>query len=312
MPKSKPSYYCGPLKSGRPRYVGGNEHGRNPGRLSFFTGLFPFWSDWPSWKRYALSALVTAFALFVGGAVSSWNRDSQSARAPGNARASIHDAAAGQPLPDSQSIPNSANPSDLTQLQKNAKKALESGQFEEAASQYRKALEINPSNEDAHFGLALALARMGREDEAVQEYEEALKLMPDYAEVHNNLGNLLAKQGRLTEAIGHFQTALKINPDYASALNNMGTAQIRQGQFGQARESFEKAVKASPDYAAAHYNLGNALMREHDPLAAISQYEQVLRLQPDFQQAAKSLAVAREQAAALQNSGKGPLVPTPP
>jgi tetratricopeptide (TPR) repeat protein len=298
--------------------VGGNEHGRNPGKRSFFKSRFPFLSHWPAWKRFALLALVTTLVLIVGGAILSWERDSQSARASGNPRASIRDAATGQPRSDSQFNPKSVNsansdsPSDISELPKNAKNALDSGQFEEAATQYRRALEINPSNEDAHFGLAMAMARLGREDEAVQEYGEALRLMPNYAEVHNNLGNLLAKQGKLTEAIEHFQTALKINPDYASAFNNLGTVLARQGLFDQAKESFEKAVKASPGYAAAHYNLGNSLMRERNPLAAITEYEQVLRLQPDFQQATKSLVVAREQAAALQNSGNGPLAPTPP
>jgi Tfp pilus assembly protein PilF len=298
------------------RFRGGHEQNRDSGSASFFLRRFPHWSGWPAWKRYALLAIFAVLGLATGIALMPNGRDSLNSHAPANKNASspydVHQPPASSPeTAQTTSTPLSA--SEIDELQKNAKKAFDSGQFEEAATQYRKILEANPSSEDTHFGLAVALARQGRDDEAIQEYEEALRLMPNYAEVHNNLGNLLAKQGKLTEAMEHFQTALKITPGYASALNNMGTVLVRQGQFDQAREAFQKAVKASPDNAAAHYNLGASLMRVHNPEAAAREFEETLKLQPEFQQATNALALARKQSAAdPQSSANSALGPTPP
>ena len=308
MPKSK-ALHPGTQKRGRFGHQGDNEQNRNSGSRSFFMGPLLLWSDSPAWVRYSILALMAALGLVTGSVLLPQGRDSISGLPPGHAQ--VH----AQPAPSSpsaQTNPNSLSASDISDLHKNAKQNLDSGQFEEAATQYRKILDLNPSSEDSHFALAVALARQGRDDDAVQEYEEALRLMPNYAEAHNNLGNLLAKQGKLTQAIGHFQTALKITPDYASALNNMGTVLARQGQFTQARECFEKAVQAAPDYAAAHYNLGTFLMRDRNPVPAIHEFEEVLRLQPEFPHASNALALARKESTAPQASAKKDPGPTPP
>jgi len=304
MPKFK-GLHRDVIKTGRLGAKGGNEQNRGSGGRFLSVGGFRFWSEWPLWKRFSLLAIGAALGLVAGTALFSPLYSHPPAN-PGN----FIPNPANQPSPSSaQNAPDNA---EIGEFYKIAKKALEAGQLEEAAAQYRKILEINPSSEDSHFGLAVALARQNRDDEAVQEYQEALRLMPNYAEVHNNLGNLLAKQGKLTEAIDHFQTALKITPDYASALNNMGTVLARQGKFDEARQSFEKAIKASPDYAAAHFNLGASLMRERNPAAAAREFEETLRLQPEFQRATDALALARKQADDPQGSANSGLGPTPP
>ena len=166
-------------------------------------------------------------------------------------------------------------------------------QIDEAEQAYRKAVEVNPHSEDAHFNLGIALVRQNKLDEAIAEYREALRLMPDYAEVHNNLGNVLMSQKKFDEAMEHFRAAIRILPEHASAHNNLGTALARQGRFMEAIELYEKAVEFMPDYVEARFNLGNAYLAINRPEQAVAQFNEVLRLRPDFKQARLALDAIR-------------------
>jgi tetratricopeptide (TPR) repeat protein len=99
---------------------------------------------------------------------------------------------------------------------------LSQDRLEEAEQAYRRAIEINPDDEDAHFNRGIALARQRRFDEAVAEYQKTLEIFPDYVEVRNNLANSLIELGRREEAVKQLELALEINPEYVQALNNLG------------------------------------------------------------------------------------------
>lgn len=56
-------------------------------------------------------------------------------------------------------------------------------------------------------------AAMERYDEAISEYEKALALEPQHPAIHRNLGLVLLKLGKRDEAIAHLQTVLRLVPD---------------------------------------------------------------------------------------------------
>jgi tetratricopeptide (TPR) repeat protein len=99
------------------------------------------------------------------------------------------------------------------------------GRTDEAISQYRQALKLNPDDADTHYNLANALYRKGLLDEAISEYQENLRLNPGDAGGHNNLGIALFRAGRRQEAIAHFQEALRLKPDYDEVRRNLTAAQ---------------------------------------------------------------------------------------
>jgi protein O-mannosyl-transferase len=99
------------------------------------------------------------------------------------------------------------------------------GRTDEAISQYRQALKLNPDAADTHYNLANALYRKGLLGEAISEYQENLRLNPNDAGGHNNLGIALFRAGRRQEAIAHFQEALRLKPDYDEVRRNLTAAQ---------------------------------------------------------------------------------------
>lgn len=174
-------------------------------------------------------------------------------------------------------------------------KLLERGNYADAVEKYQQAALIQPDQEDLHYNLGIALAKLGRIEEAKKQYAEALEIFPDYAEARNNLGNLLMKENNLAEAITQFREAIRLVPKNASFHNNLGTAFGRQGKVAEAIDEFSEAVKLTPAYVEARVNLGNACLAAGRVEEAVAQLTEAIRLQPDFQPALQALQRARQK-----------------
>jgi protein O-mannosyl-transferase len=166
------------------------------------------------------------------------------------------------------------------------------GRTAEAMEDYRQALKINPSYEDALNNLGYALAGQKKHLEAIPLYEAALRVRPNHVEVHNNLGNALSEIGKIDEAIKHYLIVLQQQPDHADAHNNLGIALAMQGKLDEAAPHFLAAIRSNPKYASAHSNIGNAFAVQHKLEEAIREYREALRLKPEDAQAHNNLGNA--------------------
>ena len=158
---------------------------------------------------------------------------------------------------------------------------VEAGRIDEAITEYRKSLAVNPGYEEAANNLGHALAQQGNPREAVEFYRMALRLKPELIEAHNNLGNALSDLGEVDEAITHYEFVLARKPQHADALNNYGVALAMKGRLPEAVARIEEALKLAPDKLSAHSNLGNvfAMMGRHAD--ATVQYRRALEMSPN-------------------------------
>jgi len=163
------------------------------------------------------------------------------------------------------------------------------GKTSEAMENYRMALKINPSYEDALNNMGYALAGQKKYAEAIPYYEAALRVRPNHVEVHNNLGNALSEIGKIDAAISQYRFVLEQKPDHADAHNNLGIALAMRGQIEEAVNHFHEAIRFKPNYSSAHSNLGNAFAVQHKFEDAIKEYQESLRLQPTDAQAHNNL-----------------------
>jgi Flp pilus assembly protein TadD len=178
--------------------------------------------------------------------------------------------------------------------QNSGNKYLEEGRFADAIAQYRMAVKLSPQDEDAHYNLALALAKAGNSAEAQKEYLEAIDIYPVYPEAHNNLGNLLLAEGNLEAAVTHFKAALATSPRDPTIHNNLGHALARQGEFTKAIVAFQEALRLKSDYVEARYNLAEAYLEQKQFSEAIAQFTHAIQNQPDFEPAHRGLEKARQ------------------
>jgi len=139
-----------------------------------------------------------------------------------------------------------------------AKLAEEPQRLAAAMEHYERALAIEPDYPEAHYGMGLALVRLGRPAEAVDRYRKALELRPDYADAWAAVGAAMAEQRQLDAAASHLRRALELEPDHAMAHNNLGSVLAMQGDVAAAERHFARAVELDPDDASARANLDRA------------------------------------------------------
>lgn len=138
-----------------------------------------------------------------------------------------------------------------------AREAETDGQLEQASIWWARAVGAAPGRADAHHGLGLCLARMGRLKEGVASLREASKLAPQDARILNNLGHALKLQGDRNEAIALFREALQADPEHAQARFNLALLEHPDLSMAvaklpsQALPAPTPAPNAAPAYAVA-------------------------------------------------------------
>ncbi|QDV72670.1 Photosystem I assembly protein Ycf3 [Planctomycetes bacterium K2D] len=92
------------------------------------------------------------------------------------------------------------------------------GDYEQAASWYRKAIDAAPNNAGYPIYLGAVLAKQGRLHEAEEAHRTALTCDEgDISEAYWNLGSVLRSRDRFADAAECFRAALLLDPDYAEA-----------------------------------------------------------------------------------------------
>ncbi len=113
---------------------------------------------------------------------------------------------------------------------------------------FQKAVQLNPENKEARYGLGHILVYQGKLPQAEAEFREAIKIDDNYSEAHTYLGQVLASQDRWQEAIVEFRQALS-NPLYATpdlARFHLGRALAHEGDLQGAMEALEDALAVNP------------------------------------------------------------------
>jgi tetratricopeptide (TPR) repeat protein len=131
----------------------------------------------------------------------------------------------------------------------------------EATGVLRRVIVLAPSDPDAHYNLALAMAAAGSEDAAIDEFQAALAVNPNHAAARRGLGIALMHADRLKESAGQLQRAAAIAPRDAEAANNLGMVLLRLKDVGGAIAALENAVNLNSKLIKAHFNLAQAYLR---------------------------------------------------
>ena len=139
---------------------------------------------------------------------------------------------------------------------------------------------------------------------ALAAFQEAVRLEPRSAEAHYDLAVLLARMEQLPEAAKEFRLALENKPDMAMAHSSLGSVLSDMGENVQAEAEFREALKADPKSVFALDHLAQALVAQRRYDAAIRYWQEALALQPGSQDITLALATAIYQdAAAKQDAG---------
>jgi len=142
---------------------------------------------------------------------------------------------------------------------------VDKGKYDQAISDYTKALEINPRYFWAYVNRGTTYGRKGQYNEAISDFTKALEINPRYAAAYYNRGLAYHNRGQYDEAISDYNKALEIDPRDALAYCNRGFAYDNKGQYDQAISDYTKALEINPRYAAAYNELAWLLATAKEP-----------------------------------------------
>jgi eukaryotic-like serine/threonine-protein kinase len=120
--------------------------------------------------------------------------------------------------------------------------------WNEAGSEFRRAIEINPNNANAHYFYAFNyLMPMNKLDEAQEQFRLALALDPLASIIRTNYALTLMDAHKYPEARQQFAMVSEHDPDFQPVFFYLAQLQATQGQWAEAIASFKKA--GPPDTA---------------------------------------------------------------
>jgi tetratricopeptide (TPR) repeat protein len=131
------------------------------------------------------------------------------------------------------------------------------GKYDDAANEYRRAVEIEPTNDDAIRGLASAYAKLGKADEAEKTFQVAIAVRPQYWRNYNSLGALYITEARYEDAAKMFAQVVSLSPDSFRGYSNLGATYVRLGRYQDAVNTLRNSIKIRPT-EDAFSNLGTA------------------------------------------------------
>jgi eukaryotic-like serine/threonine-protein kinase len=132
-----------------------------------------------------------------------------------------------------------------------------------AAEAFRRALALDPDNDEAHRLLGLrVLSPQGKTADAISELQRAVRIRPDSFDNHYYLGNVLYLSGHYREAVDAYVRATEILPARADVYTNLGATYHMLGDVDQALGNYEHAVSLGAGDALAYGNLAVAYFFE--------------------------------------------------
>jgi ketosteroid isomerase-like protein len=125
--------------------------------------------------------------------------------------------------------------------------------YDEAAEQFRRALERDPSFVQAYNWLGYIAMDQGDHATAEENFRRYIQLAPDEPRPHNSLGVLRLRQGRYEEAVNLFDRSFAVDPRFTESRDNLVRARIEQanGHFEEAFGRQDAAAMAALYTASA-------------------------------------------------------------
>ena len=154
----------------------------------------------------------------------------------------------------------------------------ENENYQEAAAEYQKALQVQPDFLAARLGLATAYWGAGQQEQALAEARTAVQLSPDDPEAACLLAEILMAKRQYGEASPYLDKAAqspRVNASRVHALRSR--VLMADGKPTEALAELQQALSADTD-GSYHYQLAQIYRRLGDPKAAASALQESERI----------------------------------
>jgi len=174
---------------------------------------------------------------------------------------------------------------------------LDQNSLAEAGENFKRAIELNSGNSTAHYGLGTTYLKQGRTDDAIQELNTSLYQFPNSWPVRMALGQAYESQGNSAAAIKEYQLSTLIKPENAEPYLCMAKIREERGDLELALADLHSGLTQAPYDLTLRERIADITLRLEKPDDAITAYRTILQMSPNNPQAVKGLSQALYQKA---------------
>lgn len=145
------------------------------------------------------------------------------------------------------------------------------------------AIEIDPTDPQGHWALALANLWMQDLDGAIEASELAVALGPSNAEAFAIRGYILSYASRPIDAIESLEIAMRLNPRHSNIwLHFLAHAHFIEGNFERAASLLERRIRLNPETDISRVLLASCYGHLGRTGEARDEWARVLEINPDY------------------------------
>lgn len=140
--------------------------------------------------------------------------------------------------------------------------------YDEAISEYKKILELDPNHANAHWSIGNCLSCKKLYDSAIKEYRKAIELDSQHINARYNIGVIYFNKGEFDKAIQEFQFIIDNYPNCEkyqdskkhidAAKANIDAAKARARKIARFKTDLANAMDGTSDSVAPGSGLGYA------------------------------------------------------
>ena len=158
---------------------------------------------------------------------------------------------------------------------------LQRNRIDEAIEQFTQALQMEPRDSSAQFGLAVSYRRKWKLDEAAAELAKVEALDAKFPGLALEKGRLAEASGDMDGATASYREALGSSPDDAPLKSRMGAVLVLTGKYDEAEKLLREVLKAQPYTAEAEHYLGRIELERGQVESARQRFLRAARLEPE-------------------------------
>ncbi|NJN67393.1 MAG: tetratricopeptide repeat protein [Chloroflexaceae bacterium] len=144
---------------------------------------------------------------------------------------------------------------------------------------------LHPGDGRIFLNMGKLLYDMGKNANAVRAFERAVQLLPTNAQAHYLLGFMYMVMGRENWTLAAWRKAVELAPDSHSLRYDLGYMYVRKGRYDLAAREFALVLEHWPDDVETNFMLGLCYREMVEPARSIPLFEKVLRRNPRHAQA---------------------------
>ena len=137
-------------------------------------------------------------------------------------------------------------PNAITLLNNRASLYIEANQVDNAMSDYKKIIAIEPDNEEARYNIGMIYLEKNDFKEAERQFDEILRYHPNSLLSNEGKAFHCKATGNYAKAASHFSEVIKTSPS-VTLLANRADCYLMTNKLSEAADDINSAIQITPD-----------------------------------------------------------------